>query len=94
MKYPHLAARLFNTPLLVHPQKLDAIIAGLGARLLVCEIAFDPVNSVSEALLPADMFSTRRGTRSDGGYMVTEGVAVISANGALVHRSRLDDDSN
>ena len=34
MKYPHLAARLFNTPLFVHPQKLDAIIAGLGARLL------------------------------------------------------------
>ena len=23
--YPHLAARVFNTPLLVHPQKLDAI---------------------------------------------------------------------
>ena len=34
MKYPHLAARLFNTPLLVHPGKLDAIIAGLGGRLL------------------------------------------------------------
>lgn len=94
MKYPHLAARLFNTPLLVHPQKLDAIIAGLGARLLGGEIAFDPVNSVSEALLPADMFSTRRGTRSDSGYMVTEGVAVISANGALVHRTRLDANSN
>lgn len=24
--YPHLAARIFNVPLLVHPQKLDAII--------------------------------------------------------------------
>ena len=32
--YPHLADRLLNTPLLLHPQKLDAIIAGLGQRLL------------------------------------------------------------
>ena len=25
--YPHLADRLLNTPLLLHPQKLDAILA-------------------------------------------------------------------
>ena len=94
MKYPHLAARLFNTPLLVHPQKLDAIIAGLGARLLGGDIAFDSTDTDSAALLPVDMFSTRRGKRADAGYMVTDGVAVISANGALVHRTRLDADSN
>lgn len=94
MKYPHLAARLFNTPLLVHPQKLDAIIAGLGARLLGSEVAFDIAPADSAAALPADMFSTRSGQRADGGYMVTEGVAVIFANGALVHRSRIDAESN
>lgn len=94
MKYPHLAARLFNTPLLVHPQKLDAIIAGLGARLLGSEVAFDFASADSAAALPADMFSTRRGQRAAGGYMVTDGVAVISANGALVHRSRVDANSN
>lgn len=94
MKYPHLAARLFNTPLFVHPQKLDAIIAGLGPRLLGGEIdlAAEPANA--DLLLPADMFSTRRGKRGDAGYMVSEGVAVISASGALVHRSRRDANSS
>lgn len=48
----------------------------------------------SRVLLPVDMFSTRRGKRADAGYMVTDGVAVISANGALVHRTRLDADNN
>lgn len=88
MKYPHLAARLFNTPLFIHPQKLDALIAGLGDRLLGAHVDL-PVVASAEAL-PAEMFSTRKGTRGDTGYTVTDGVAVIHASGALVHRSRMD----
>lgn len=85
MKYPHLAARVFNTPLLIHPAKLDAIIAGLGPRLLgVDALATDA------AAQGADLFSTRRGTRAERGYGITDGVAVIGASGALVHRTRID----
>ena len=90
MKYPHLAARLFNTPLLVHPGKLDAIIAGLGGRLLDGPLQLEAVANGAAA---PEMFSTRRGTRGDAGYVVTDGVAVIGASGALVHRSRIDADS-
>lgn len=95
MKYPHLAARIFNTPLLIHPQKLDAIIAGLGPRLLDTSV----INTVGAPgvdlnAVPAEMFSTRRGERADAGYRMVDGVAVISINGALVHRSRLDANSN
>ena len=95
MKYPHLAARIFNTPLLIHPQKLDAIIAGLGPRLLDTSV----INTVGAPgidlnAIPAEMFSTRRGERADGGYRMVDGVAVISINGALVHRSKLDANSN
>lgn len=88
MKYPHLAARLFNTPLLVHPGKLDAIIAGLGGRLLGAPLQLDAAAD-SSAIAP-EMFSTRRGERGDAGYTITDGVAVIHASGALVHRSRID----
>ncbi len=88
MKYPHLAARLFNTPLLVHPGKLDAIIAGLGGRLLGAPLDLTP-GAEASGVAP-EMFSTRRGQRGDEGYAVTDGVAVIHASGALVHRSRLD----
>lgn len=88
MKYPHLAARLFNTPLLVHPGKLDAIIAGLGGRLLGAPVELAP--AAEAAGIAPEMFSTRRGERGDAGYAITDGVAVIHASGALVHRSRMD----
>ncbi|MDO4970159.1 MAG: S49 family peptidase, partial [Comamonadaceae bacterium] len=93
--YPHLAARVFNTPLLVHPQKLDAILAGLGGRLLGADgLRFEAADLTTQAALPAEMFSTRRGERTERGYRVLDGVAVITAMGALVHRTRIDANSS
>ena len=92
--YPHLAARIFNTPLLIHPQKLDAIIAGLGGRLIGADTPLIHVGTEA-ATLAADLFSTKRGARAENrGYQVKDGVAVIRASGALVHRSRLEADSS
>lgn len=94
MKYPNLAARIFNTPLLIHPQKLDAIIAGLGERL-----AGGPLRLVDAAGQPVvqaaapEMFSTRRGESTERGYRIVEGVAVLGIGGALVHRTRMEADS-
>ena len=93
--YPHLADRLLNTPLLLHPQKLDAIIAGLGGRLLgVDGLQIDAAELTACAALPAEMFTTRRGERTERGYRVVDGVAVISAMGGLVHRTKLAADSS
>lgn len=93
--YPHLADRLLNTPLLLHPQKLDAIIAGLGGRLLgVDGLQMDAAELTARAALPAEMFTTRRGERTERGYRVVDGVAVISAMGGLVHRTKLAADSS
>lgn len=92
MKHPQIAARIFNTPLLIHPQKLDAIIAGIGGRLLGADAPQIHVLGASEPVagLAPELFSTRRGEKSDRGYRVVDGVAVLSISGALVHRSRLD----
>ena len=94
MKYPHITARFFNTPLLIHPQKLDAIIAGLSDRLLGAHPQTVHVGAVASAdgtrLLAPALFSTRRGEASERGYRIVEGVAVLNVNGALLHRSRLD----
>lgn len=96
MSYPHVAARLFNVPLLLHPQKLDAIIAGIGPRLLGSNqqivLPEAVVQEGIQALAP-ELFSTQRGVRSDRGYRVVDGVAVVSAMGALVHRTRMEADS-
>ncbi|AGU51534.1 putative phage head-tail preconnector protein GP5 [Variovorax paradoxus B4] len=89
MKYPHIAARIFNTPLLIHPQKLDAIIAGLSDRLLGA-VPLAVAAADGSRMLAPELFSTRRGEASDRGYRVVEGVAVLNISGALLHRSRLD----
>lgn len=101
MKYPHLAARIFNTPLMIHPQKLDAIIAGLGPRLMGVESGSENAYAAlaaqmqdvtyrsARAELAPELFSTRKGERSaERGYKIVDGVAVVSIQGALVHRSR------
>jgi signal peptide peptidase SppA len=92
MNYPHLSARIFNTPLLIHPQKLDAIIAGLGPRLLGNALGaqLDRIDPAHAALLPAEMFSTKRDSGQSDAYAVSDGVAVITAYGALVHRSQFN----
>lgn len=101
MKYPHLASRVFNTPLLIHPAKLDAILAGLGGRLLGADQPAIIINNAPDteaaAAAAADvaMFATTKATGRDKerGYAIVDGVAIISIHGALVHRTRMEADS-
>ncbi len=80
---PHIAARLFNTPLLIHPSKLQAIVAGLSSRLGVA-----PPNPLPDA------YTVRAGTAAKGGYRVVDGIAVIDVFGALAHRAEMQADSS
>lgn len=96
MSYP-IAARIFNTPLLIHPGKLDAIIAGLGSRLLRTDIDHAPAD-LSADPIPAELFTTRRGEwayqREEGSYYSRhQGVAVLDVHGALAHRTQMTADS-
>lgn len=95
MNYPQIVSRIFNTPLLIHPQKLDAIIAGLGPRLLGTENIHLPQTS---AELPAEMFTTRRGQMREGRegarYRVVDNLAIVPVIGALSHRGRVDASSS
>jgi len=92
MRYPHIAARIFNTPLLIHPQKLDAIIAGLGPRVLELNPAeLQLEKDESFAQLSPELFSTKKGVAAkDRGYKIVDGVAVINIAGATVHKSRME----
>lgn len=83
--YPHIAARIFNTPLLIHPAKLDAIVAGLGGRLL----GFDR-DDQSLIIVEPQAYVASRGERSDNGYQVIDGVGVIDVGGVLAHKTRAD----
>ncbi len=81
--YPRLAERLFNTPLLLSPEKADTIASVFNAYLLdkVAELPkYEPPMNVEVA----SSLSLRR---ADGGYYTTnEGVAVVQVHGSLVQR--------
>lgn len=81
----HLAGRLYNTPLLIHPDKAEVIERVFAAKLgadLVLPLAADIDKPTPEAVAYA---SPRF---ADKPYIVTEGqVAVIPVMGSLVQRA-------
>ncbi|MCP1675452.1 signal peptide peptidase SppA [Natronocella acetinitrilica] len=82
-RYPHIASRLFNVPLMVHPAKLDDIIAGLAPRLGLS----------TTDVLRGDLYDTLPSEKREPGYRVHDGIAVIDVFGALTHRGRMEADS-
>ena len=95
MLHPQIAARAFNTPLLVDPAKAQAFLSGLGPRILgqpvqlegedgtVSTKSFAPVPRAS--LLASNLTESFE-TRGDAPYPVVEGIAVIEITGVLIHR--------
>jgi capsid assembly protease len=81
MRNPALFSRIFNTPLMIQPSKLDAILAGIGGR-------FDMEIPQQDAAL------TAKGEHKQPGYQVINGVAVIGVIGVLAHRGGFDANSS
>ena len=71
---PHLASRLFGTPLLIHPPKLDVILSVVGPRMSLATVSDMP---------PMDMAAFQRPART----APPEGIAVIPIHGSLVKRA-------
>ncbi|EOI6865263.1 S49 family peptidase [Yersinia enterocolitica] len=80
MNLPHLAQRLFNTPLALHPHKAEVVMAALTDRFGLTRIQ----SSADWGGEEEDDFFSRKGR--DCGYDVIEGVAVIPIQGTLVQK--------
>ena len=83
MNLPHLAQRLFNTPLALHPSKAEVIMASVMDRF--------GISKIESALAMDDDwygYDDNRGreSRSDPGYDNVLGVAVIPICGTLVQK--------
>lgn len=73
---PHLASRIFGTPLLVHRAKLDVILSALGPRLGIdSPIAADPTELLAAVPAPRPNMPC------------AVGVAVLPIHGTLVKRA-------
>ena len=96
MLHARIAARAFNTPLLVEPSKAMAFLSGLGPRILGrrVELADLPVGTgdlgtgalPARASLLAGPLGDRLRQQGDAPYPMVDGIAVIEISGVLIHR--------
>ncbi|OTA14211.1 serine peptidase [Xenorhabdus vietnamensis] len=77
MNLPHLAQRLFNVPLAIHPRKAEVVMAALTDRFGITKI------QAGMDWNDDDSFSHRG---RDTGYDILEGIAVIPVQGTLVQK--------
>ena len=95
MLHARIAARAFNTPLLVEPSKAMAFLSGLGPRILGRQVELvgsDVIDVPSTAALPArasilaGALPERLRQHGDAPFPVVDGIAVIEISGVLIHR--------
>lgn len=85
--YPFAAARIFNTPLLIHPVKGEIIARALSARLGITSVEFDGPAVMAGDWYGDDDVPAGDGPAPDRGYDLVDGVAVVDISGTLVHRN-------
>jgi len=96
MFHAQIAARAFNTPLLVEPSKAMAFLAGLGPRITGRQVRLAGLEVAPEDMALANM-PARAGILTNGlaadyrrdgksPFAMVDGIAVIEVSGVLVHR--------
>lgn len=83
MNLPHLAQRLFNTPLAIHPHKAEVIMAAVMDRFGISRV--EAFMAMSDESYGYDD-NRRRSTQCDPGYDNVAGIAVIPIQGTLVQK--------
>ncbi|ULQ45964.1 S49 family peptidase [Flagellatimonas centrodinii] len=86
MNYPMIAARVFNTPLLIAQAKADIILSVLSERLgFEAAAPQEPVETQTPDAAAAT-FRSAGFSYSDRGYYLRDGIAAIPVIGTLVQR--------
>ena len=88
-RFPHLATRLFNTPLMLHPDKAEIVMAALADRLGIAHLfRGDQLRALAPMAFDQDDGGNRREALDfDRPYDLVAGVAVIPIVGTLVQKS-------
>lgn len=88
----HLAQRIMRTPLVIHPDKADVVLAALAERLGIAKINRARVMEDDEGGTTFEVYDTTPGAMAGPGanprlgYDKAQGVALITIAGTLVHR--------
>jgi signal peptide peptidase SppA len=103
MTHPRIAARLLNTPLMVHPAKAAAILAGLGGRVTGADIDLSGAESVAHVAFDngrpslgtvGDRLGRAIERQGQKPYDMVGNVAVIPVEGSLVHKGAFVESSS
>lgn len=94
MLHARIAARAFNTPLLVEPTKAMAFLSGLGPRVLGRRIDLADELGVPDSMVApsarasilAGGLTERLQQNGNAAYPIVDGIAVIEIAGVLIHR--------
>ena len=87
MRFGHLAQRLFNVPLAIHPGKAEVIMTALADRLGVASLLrLEGTGVKPMAFDESDDFREPARDSRARGYELVEGVAVIDISGTLVQK--------
>jgi signal peptide peptidase SppA len=94
MLHARIAARAFNTPLMVEPTKAMAFLSGLGPRILGRQVeildgyaAHDSTAATrARASILAGGLTERLQQNGNAPYPIVDGIAVIEIAGVLIHR--------
>ncbi len=91
-RFPFLAQQLFNTPLLLHPDKAEMIVAALADRLGVTHIFRDGRlvfgrGATPQAYADVDAYSEAENAYQRG-YDICDGIAQVPICGTLVPKLR------
>lgn len=84
MNFPHLATRLFNTPVMILPEKAEIIMAALAERIGVTHLFRQDGRAVA---LDGGWMEDDGDRAPDRAYDVVQGVALIPIQGTLVQKS-------
>ena len=94
MLHARIAARAFNTPLLIEPSKAMAFLSGLGPRILGRRVEIAEGSAALESsvvpparasILAGGMLDNYR-QHGEAPFPVVDGIAVIEISGVLIHR--------
>ncbi len=94
MLHARIAARAFNTPLLVEPSKAMAFLSGLGPRILGRRVEMAGYKDTLDGSAPlparasilASGLSESLQQQGQAPYPIVDGIAVIEISGVLIHR--------
>ncbi len=82
LKMPHLASRIFNTPIAIHPDKLRAILHAMAPRMGMSELTGDIYKVTHPAVV-----AHSAGSKPERPFEVIDGTAILPVFGTLVHRA-------